>query len=183
MRRVAIVALVLGLAAAVPAAAQETHFTAAVLVGEQLNYNGNLDGDSTVGFQLGVNLDQFWAVQVEGAFSNPSVDTPLGMGEVPPGLIREADATLVSANLTYSFAREGRRLVPFLSGGLSWLGIDYNDPFHQGDDPSAWGFNAAAGLRYDFTGGAFAVGQVRWHALFREAQNALQISLGFGFGI
>jgi len=185
MRRVALTALVMTLIlAAAPVMAQQSQFTAAVLLGGLAPYDTNLDGDFAVGLQLGWNFDRNWSLQGELSFSDPNPDTPQGIeGDLTPGVNRAADVMLGSLNLTYHWKHEGRALVPFISGGVSWFDIQYNDPFHVDPDNIAWGVNLGGGLRYDLAGKTFALAEVRWNALFNPSTDALQYVVGFGFGL
>ncbi len=187
MRRAALTALVMVLAlAAAPVMAQQSQFTGAVLLGEVNAYDAHLDGDFGVGFQLGWNFDEHWSLQGELMFTDPNVDTPQGTDAViAPGLVKSADVMLGSVNVTYFWPKENSAFVPFVSGGVSWLDIQYNDMFTQAMDPDnvAWGLNMGAGIRYDLAGKTFALGEVRWNSLCNPSVDALQVVVGFGFGL
>ena len=171
--------------AAIPATAQESRFTAAVLGGQQWNSGGHLDGDNTIGFQLGYTFAKNWAFQVEGMTSNPVPDTPQGVGPVvlPTGM-ETTDLLEISGSAVRFFPIHNTPWTPLVSAGISWIDIDYNNPiYYSNQDGIGWGLNLGAGVRYELTRGAFALGQVRWLTFAQPNLDSLQVVVGIGFGI
>ncbi len=167
-------------------AQQDSKFTAAVIIGEQQNYNTDVGSDFALGLQLGWNFDQNWSLQAELAGSDPTPNQPKWVqGSVTPGLLRSADVMLASLNLVHFWPAEGRRLVPFVGFGASWFDVAYNDVFYQDgrSEGATFGANMAAGVRYDLAGNSFALGEVRWHAFTKPNFEALQVFVGYGFGL
>lgn len=184
MRRAAIVAVVIAaLAFALPASAENGKFTLGVLLGQQFMSGSPMDHDFGLGLQLGWNFTDKWALQGELIFSDPSVDPPLGVGELPPGVPGGADLMLGSINVVHFFAKEGRRWEPFVGFGASWGDAQYKGPYYQDVDPVSWGLNIAGGVRVSLAGTSFAVGELRWNSLFQPSYQAMQAMIGFGFGL
>jgi hypothetical protein len=174
--------LILG---AIPATAQESRFTAAVLGGAQWNAGGHLAGDNTIGFQLGYTFCKNWAFQVEGMTSNPEPARPHGVGPmVLPGGLDTTDLLEISGSAVRFFPIQASHWTPFVSAGISWVDIDYNNPiYYPNADGIGWGLNLGAGVRYELAEHSFALGQVRWLSLVQPNLDSLQVVVGFGFGI
>ncbi len=175
-------ALILG---AIPATAQQGRFTAAVVGGTQWNAGGHLDGDNTIGFQLGYNFLKHWAFQIEGTTSNPTPDTPQGVNlTVIPGSVDTADLLQISGNMVRFFPIKNTNWTPFVSAGIAWVDIDYNNPlYYANEDGIGWGLALGAGVHYELSRGSFALGQVRWMSFAQPNMDSLQVIVGFGFGI
>jgi hypothetical protein len=187
MRRAAFLALALVVVAgAVPATAQESRFSAAVIAGAQNNSGYKLEPDtSIIGFQLGVNLDANWALQLETTFSNPEINRPLGV-TLPPvrGAVETTDMVMVAGNVVHFFPSKASRFLPFVTAGVTWVDINYNNPeLFPGKDGVGWGLNLGTGFRYGLASHSFLLGELRWHSIGKPNFQALQGIIGFGFGI
>ncbi len=174
--------LILG---AIPAAAQQSRFTAAVLGGAQWNSGGHLDGDSTIGFQLGYNFMKNWAFQIEGTTSNPEPERPYGTDAILiPGSLETTDLLQISGSAVRFFPIKGTHWTPYVSAGISWIDLDYNNPvYYPHPDGIGWGLTLGAGIHYELSRGSFALGQVRWMTFAEPNINSIQVVVGFGFGI
>lgn len=185
MRRASFIALIVGLiVAAVPAQAQERKFTAALLLGQQLNFDTTVDNDFALGLQLGWNLDEHWSVQGELSYSEPDSDRPMdATGTLLPGTVGNADVMLASVDIVHNWTRDGSRIIPFVAAGGSWLDIQHKAPAAPEMDSVGWGFNVGGGFRFEMQGGTFALAEARYHTLTDPSANVLQVMIGYGFSL